>query len=115
MFDRRRFLIRGSGALVGMAAGSMLWRGYAQDNPGRNMITPAAQEAIDAGLAYLARNQNPDGSFGTGQHAGNVAITSLGGLALMSGGHQPGRGRYGRNVTDAVRNILNHENPGVPG
>lgn len=115
MLDRRQFLIRGSGAFVGASAGGMLWRGYAQDNAARAMITPAAEEAIDKGLAYLANNQNGDGSFGTGQHAGNVAITSLGGLALMAGGHQPGRGRYGRHVTAAVRNILSHENANIGG
>jgi len=108
MFDRRQLLIRGSGALMGLAAGGLIWRGQAQENA-RGMITPAAQEAIDAGLAFLAQRQNPDGSFGTGQHAGNVAITSLAGLAFMAGGHQPGRGRYGDNVTRAVRNILSLE------
>ena len=63
------------------------------------MITPRTQNAIDQGLAYLHTNQHANGSFGTGQHQGNVAITSLGGLALMAGGHQPGRGRYGHAVT----------------
>jgi hypothetical protein len=100
---------------MGVAAGGLLWRGHAQENQPRNMITPATQEAIDAGLAYLGRNQNPDGSFGTNQHRGNVAITSLAGLAFMAGGHQPGRGRYGTNVTDAVRNILSLENPNTRG
>jgi hypothetical protein len=114
MFDRRRFLVRGGGALVGLGAGGLLWRAAAQDAP-RGLITQATQEAIDAGLAYLARNQNPDGSFGTNQHRGNVAITSLAGLAFMAGGHQPGRGRYGTNVTDAVRNILSLESPNPRG
>ncbi len=115
MFDRRRFLIRGSGALMGVAAGGLFWRAQAQENVARNLMTPAAQEAIDAGLAFLAQRQNVDGSFGTGQHAGNVAITSLAGLAFMAGGHQPGRGRYGANVTSAVRNILALEDQGQPG
>lgn len=78
----------------------------------RGMITPATQEAIDQGLAYLARNQHPDGSFGTNQHQGNIAITSLSGLAFMAGGHQPGRGRYGRVVTGALRSVLNLEEKG---
>ena len=73
------------------------------------MITPQTQEAIDAGLNYLAGAQRADGSWGTGPHNGNVAITALGGLALMSAGHQPGRGRYGRLVTNAVNYILQHE------
>jgi len=114
MNNRRRFLIRGTGALMGLAAGGLAWRGWAQDG-GRSMITQATQDAIDAGLAYLARSQNGDGSFGTNQHTGNVAITSLAGLAFMAGGHQPGRGRYGNHVTRALQNILNLESRNPPG
>jgi hypothetical protein len=87
-----------------------VWRATAQEdvNQARGMINAATQTAIDDGLAFLARSQNPDGSFGNGQHSGNVAITSLGGLAFMAGGNQPGRGRYGDNVTKAVRFIVSH-------
>jgi prenyltransferase beta subunit len=112
--NRRRFLCRSGGTLAGLAGAGLLWRGWAQEGA-RNMITPTTQEAIDAGLVYLSRNQNADGSFGTGGHTGNVAITSLAGLAFMSGGHQPGRGRYGRHVTRAMENILSLEDPGRAG
>jgi prenyltransferase beta subunit len=73
------------------------------------MITPAAQQAIDQGLAYLARHQHTDGSFGAYQYHGNVAITSLAGLALMAGGHQPGRGVYGDAVTRVLRYVLDQD------
>jgi hypothetical protein len=112
MDNRRRFLIRGIGTLTGLAGGALILKGLAQenrDNPSRNMITPATQEAIDAGLAYLESNQHADGSFGTGQQRGSVAITAICGLAFMAGGHQPGRGRYGRVVTRALEYILNNE------
>ncbi len=56
-------------------------------NLARGMITPEAQRAIDDGLAYLAQQQAADGSFGTGQFQGNVAITSLCGLAFLAGDH----------------------------
>jgi hypothetical protein len=110
MWNRRQFLARGAGAALGLSAGGALWRVLAQEDAhqARGMITAPTQEAIDAGLAYLAAQQGQDGGFGTGQHQGNVAITSLGGLAFMAGGHQPGRGRYGANVTRAVRFILDH-------
>jgi len=81
----------------------------------KGMITPAAQDAIDSGLAYLAGHQNSDGSFGTGQHRGNVAITSLCGLAFMAGGHQPDRGRYGKEVRRALEFILSKEDRAIPG
>jgi len=111
MWTRRQFLARATGSVCTLA-GAGLWfssRGDDDPNQVRGMITPQTQEAIDAGLAYLGANQNADGSFGTGHYRGNVAITALGGLAFMAGGHQPGRGRYGRNVTRALRNILSNE------
>jgi hypothetical protein len=118
MENRRRFLWRGFGMLASLGSGGLLLRGLAQDvqdNPSRGMITPATQDAIDAGLAALERNQHEDGSFGTNQHRGNVAITSICGLAFMAGGHQPGRGRYGRVVTRALEYILNQEDRNRPG
>ncbi len=118
MENRRRFLTRGLGAMLGLGSGGLVLHALAQDNPenlARGMITPATQEAIDAGLAYLEGQQHPDGSFGTNQQRGNVAITSLGGLAFMAGGHQPGRGRYGRVVTRALQYVLSQEDRNTPG
>jgi hypothetical protein len=62
---------------------------------------------------FLANQQHRDGSFGSSfgplNNRGNVAITSLGALAFMAGGHQPGRGRYGRAVTRALEFLVNLE------
>lgn len=120
MWNRRQFLIRGSATVAGMAGFGMFLPGQeTQPLPdgslARGMITPAAQDAIDSGLAFLVRNQHEDGSFGTGAHHGSVAVTALCGLALMAGGHQPGRGRYGRNVTRALRYLVGRESPTVAG
>ncbi len=120
MWTRREFLVRGVGLGLGAAGGGLALRGYGDDavpdgSQSRGMITRAAQEAIDMGLAYLAREQHADGSFGTNQHRGNVAITSLAGLAFMAGGHQPGRGRYGSAVTRALHFVLDQEHRDRPG
>jgi len=50
------------------------------------MMTPKTDEAIQNGMAWLARTQNPDGSFGSGTYRGNIAVTSLAGLAFMASG-----------------------------
>jgi hypothetical protein len=72
----------------------------------KGMITPEAERAIEAGLAYLKNNKAPNGSWGTNAYRGNVAVTSLAALAFMAGGHQPGRGAYGSLVTEALRYVL---------
>ncbi|MHB1559711.1 MAG: hypothetical protein ACYC61_19865, partial [Isosphaeraceae bacterium] len=59
------------------------------------MMTEDTDRAIQSGLAWLARNQNADGSFGSGTYKGNIAVTSLAGLAFMASGSSPGRGPYG--------------------
>jgi hypothetical protein len=113
MWTRREFLTRG-GALVGLAAGGTALLAVPDNqmpdgSASKGMITSATQKAIDQGLAWLAQNQHEDGSFGSPQHKGNVAISSLGALAFMSGGHQPGRGKYGKVVTRCLKYILSQE------
>lgn len=71
-------------------------------------LTPDAREAIDKGLEWLASRQNADGSFGgRSSYGAQSAITSLSGLAFMSAGHLPGRGKYGEHVRKAVEFICN--------
>src|SRR5436309_1161177 len=108
----RRDVLRAS-AVGGLAAG-LNWVGFAQppaagpraDNGGE-FITADTQAAIDRGLAQLAQTQGTDGAFNDGRGAGTAAgITGLAGLALMGAGHQPGRGKYGKNVSRAVDYML---------
>ena len=47
------------------------------------MMTPDTDKTIKDGLDWLARTQNDDGSFGSGPYRGNIAVTSLAGLAFM--------------------------------
>lgn len=69
-------------------------------------ITPEAEQAIKQGLTFLAAQQHPDGSFGTGGYRGNVALTALAGMAFLSSGSTPGRGPYGEQITQCVDNLL---------
>ena len=102
-------------SLVGWTQPSPAQEGIPDGGQAKDMIDANTQKAIDIGLAYLAGNQGPDGSFGTGQQRGNVAITSIAGLAFMAGGHQPGRGKYGRVVTQAIKYIISQESRNTPG
>jgi hypothetical protein len=80
---------------------------------GMELITPAAQQAIDRGLEYLASRQDAlDGSIGSGsQYERNVAVTSLAGMAFLAAGHSPGRGRYGAVVDRALAFVLSRSKP----
>jgi hypothetical protein len=115
MTTRRQFLFRGLGVLG--AAGTCF--AAPSDDPeskvpdgtaSKDMITPATDKAIANGLAYLSARQHANGSFGTNGYTGNVAVTSLAAMAFMAGGSQPNRGPYGREVTRALRFVLEQEN-----
>jgi hypothetical protein len=111
--DRRDFLLRSTLGGIGAAFTAGL---AAQDNENLNsLITAETQEAIDKGLEYLASHQAADGSMGSRQLQSNVAVTSLGGLAFMASGSQPGRGKYGSNVRKALEAVLASEERGTPG
>ncbi len=75
------------------------------------MMTPETDEAIQNGLAWLARTQNADGSFGSGTYRGNIAVTSLAGLAFMSSGSSPGRGPYGPQIDKALVYVMDNTSP----
>src|SRR5260370_6389061 len=100
MWTRRQFAFRSSSAVLSLVGGARFLAGADGDtlpdgSAAKDMITPAAQQAIDQGLAYLSRyGQHADGSFGSVQYHGNVAINKLAALALIAGGHQTSRGAY---------------------
>jgi hypothetical protein len=75
------------------------------------MITPEAERTIQLGLAWLARSQNADGSYGNGTYKGNIAVTSLAGLAFMAAGSSPGRGPYGTQIDRALAFVMDNTSP----
>lgn len=83
------------------------------ETSGREFITPQTQEAIDKGLAFLAARQDATQGFFGGTHklSRNVAVNALCGLAFLSGGHTPGRGKYGKNVQRVIEYILSRTRP----
>jgi hypothetical protein len=74
------------------------------------LITNATQRSIDKGLSYLKRAQVKSGrnrgAFANSGLAGGVATASLGGLAMMCGGHAPGQGPYGKAIDLCVEYVL---------
>jgi hypothetical protein len=78
---------------------------YGQDMVAKaadNLITPVAQQAIDRGLAWLAKRQilsgRSEGAFGHAGYSGGVAVASLAGLAFMMSGNPPAQGPLGKHI-----------------
>jgi hypothetical protein len=67
------------------------------------MMTPETDRAIHDALVWLAKSQHADGSFGVSTYRGNIAVTSLAGLAFMASGSTPGRGPYGPQIKRPCR------------
>lgn len=71
------------------------------------LIEPATP-IIDRGLAYLASEQQADGSFASSGFGRNVAVVGLAGMAFLSNGSTPDRGPYGKEVSLCVDYLLKH-------
>ena len=119
----------------GAAAGVLGLAGHAQQpaappvapaptksRSGAEFINQETQTQIERGLELLARSPVqrrlfPGGSItdrgGTG--GWSVGVTSLAGLAMMAGGHQPGRGKYGKHVAKAVEYVASMADGPTPG
>jgi hypothetical protein len=70
-------------------------------------LTPQSEAALDRGLEWLARNQGPEGNWGSN----DLGLVSMGALAFLSAGHAPGRGKYGREVDKALEYVVSHAKP----
>ena len=90
--------------------------GLAQD-PRAAEFDPPTRAAVDRGLAWLVSKQNPNGSWTNrvgyklyddyfGEDNESVDVTAISGMALLAGGHVPGRGQYGKHAWKAVEWLL---------
>jgi len=70
-------------------------------------VTPAAEDASDRGLRWLAENQGEAGNW----ESDDLGLVALGALAFLSAGHAPDRGKYGDNVRRALDYIIANAKP----
>jgi hypothetical protein len=75
----------------------------------RDVLSPDEWRRVDASvdraLAWLASEQQSDGSFPT-LETGQPGVTALSVMAFVSHGHMPGAGRYGSNLERATDYVL---------
>jgi len=70
-------------------------------------LTPASEAALARGLDWLAREQGPEGNWGSD----DLGLVGMGALAFMAAGHTPGHGSYGTVVRKALDFVLRHAQP----
>jgi hypothetical protein len=78
---------------------------FGQELP--NEITPSSEATLERGLTWLAKNQGPDGSWGSS----DLGLVSMGALAYMSAGNSAGLGRYGPELERALEFIASRSRP----
>lgn len=86
----------------------------AETDRARALLSPGEWQrldaSVDAGLAFLASQQRPDGSFAT-RDLGQPGITSLCVMAFLSRGHIPHDGVYGPTIDRAIEYVLRSQQP----
>lgn len=93
-----------------LAAGAAL--GEEPGAEGFHEIIPKQEQALERATAWLARSQQRDGSWRAhpgGGEAYPCAMTGLAGMALLSTGNTPSRGKYGAQVLRAVQYLLKRQ------
>jgi len=84
--------------------------------------TPESEGAVDRALAYLSRQQEPDGRWTVfnddgqpghrGQHPHDMACTGLATLAFLTADHTPAKeGPYRQTVTQSIDFLIGLESP----
>lgn len=82
-------------------------------------VTRESYRAAQDGLEFLAARQNADGSWSANvgfklnqdyevieERKSHVGVTALAGIAFLSGGHLPERGRYAANIEACINFIV---------
>jgi squalene cyclase len=69
-------------------------------------IDAETKKATAKALEWLAKQQNPDGSWSSAQYQHNTAMTAYALLAFMAQGHVPAQGLYGPEVAKGCRFLM---------
>ena len=67
-------------------------------------------ESIQRGLKWLVSTQEKDGALPSDSN-GQPGVTSLGALAILSQGHLPSEGEYGKQLSAAIDYVLSCQKP----
>jgi hypothetical protein len=100
--------------LMGILVALLLWPSVcfaqAEDDVLSEDQRVALDGSVEKGLAWLASQQQPDGSFPTMPH-GQPGVTSLCVMAFLAHGHLPGEGPYGESLERALKYTMQCQKP----
>lgn len=102
-----RSLSRRDALVAALVCGVVLGGSSRASAQGDDEITPQSEAALERGLDWLARNQGPEGNWGSS----DLGLVSMGALAFMAAGHAPGRGKYGRELDKALEFVVSRAKP----
>ena len=103
----RRMLLQAAGsAAFSLTLGPRATFAQKPPEAKQEWLTEKAKQAVDRGLAFLAKGQRDDGTLGSTRYGQNVAVVAVGGLAFLASGSTPGRGPYGAQVDRCVDYLL---------
>ncbi len=80
-----------------------------EESPALAKYAKPVDQAVDKALEYLAKQQEPDGSFKC-PTKGNTAVTSLSVMAFLAKGNTPQAGPYADVINKGIDFILNSQN-----
>jgi hypothetical protein len=98
-------------SVIALVLAASLTRAQVKPQQGADLLSPDLDGSITRGLAYLARQQQPDGSFQNREKGSDrnpkfggpkVALTGLSLMAFLSSGRMPETGRHGLVVRNAI-------------
>ena len=77
-----------------------------EESPALARFRKPVDEALDRALDFLAKHQERDGSFYSGQMRRSTAITGLAVMAFLAKGHTPGQAPYGDVINRGIDFVI---------